>query len=147
MIQFIKGDIFNSNAQCLINPVNCVGVMGKGLALEFKQRFPEMYQFYKLQCANGLLHIGQIAFYGYKVEQFPIICLFPTKRHWKEPSTLEILETSLRAFIKYAPEMKIATVAFPKIGSGLGGLNFDLHVLPLMELYLTNSPFNVEIYL
>jgi O-acetyl-ADP-ribose deacetylase (regulator of RNase III) len=147
MIRFKNGDIFDSTAQCIVNPINCVGVMGKGLALEFKKRFPEMFEYYKTQCNNGLLHVGQIAFYKYKVPDIPFICLFPTKQHWKDASTMEIIETSLKAFIKYAPETKIKSVAFPKVGCGLGGLNFNLHVLPLMELYFTKPDYEVEVYI
>lgn len=148
MIQYINGNIFTATTQCIVNPVNCVGVMGKGLAREFKKRFPDMFKYYKAQCDTGLLQIGQIAFYKYKTPSTgPIICLFPTKNHWRQASTLEIIEVGLRAFIKYAPEMQIKSVAFPKIGAGLGGLNFNLQVLPLMEMYLAKTDFDVKIYM
>jgi O-acetyl-ADP-ribose deacetylase (regulator of RNase III) len=146
MIRYVTGDIFTSPAQCYINPVNCVGVMGAGLALEYKRRYPPMFQTYKKLCDEGTLRIGQIGFYALKQRPGKIICLFPTKYHWRDKSTLDILNTSLRIFIKYAPRMKIDTLAMPKIGCGLGGLNFKLQVQPLIERHFEGTHYDVEIY-
>ena len=80
MVKVLIGDIFESGAQTLVNTVNCVGVMGKGLALEFKSRFPDMYKDYKSRCKNGLVKLGQP--YIYKPIVGPWILNFPTKDHW-----------------------------------------------------------------
>jgi O-acetyl-ADP-ribose deacetylase (regulator of RNase III) len=146
MIDYISGNIFQSKAQCLINPVNCVGVMGAGLALEYKRLYPTMFTAYKKLCDEGTLRVGQVAFYALKQHPGKIICLFPTKNHWREKSTLDIVNTSLRVFIKYAPRMKIQSVAIPKIGAGLGGLNFKLHVQPLIERHFDGTNYKVEVY-
>lgn len=146
MITYSTGSIFDSTAQCLVNPVNCVGVMGKGLALEYKTRYPDMFKFYQKTCREGKLNLGQVAFWTLKKNSSTIICLFPTKQHWKERSTVTTIDSGLKAFVKYAPEMKIETAAFPKLGCGLGGLDFERQVQPLFEKYFLNSSILVEIY-
>ena len=148
MIILKNGSIFDSTADCLVNPVNCVGVMGKGLALEFKHRFPPMFQLYKNVCTEGKLTPGKVAFWRSSVDaSLPMICLFPTKNHWRDKSTLSLIETGLHAFVKYSPKLDIKSVAFPKIGCGLGGLDFQLQVYPLMVQYLSDLPMTVEIYI
>lgn len=146
MIEYRTGSIFESSVQCLVNPVNCVGVMGKGLALEFKRQYPDMYKKYRELCLDGSLGVGQVAFYSLKRQPNKIICLFPTKNHWRDKSTVSLIDGSLQAFVKYAPEMKIKTAAFPKIGCGYGGLNFELQIRPMLEQYFSNSSFNIEVY-
>lgn len=146
MITLKSGSIFTSHAQCIVNPVNCVGVMGKGLALEFKRRYPDMFSRYHVLCNKGDISVGKIAFWKSKTGTDPIICLFPTKNHWRERSTVDIIEQGLRQYVKYAPNMNITSAAFPKIGCGLGGLNFELQVAPLMKFYLDPLPYEVEIY-
>jgi len=147
MIVYKTGNILESTSQCLVNPVNCVGVMGKGLAADFKNRYPDMFKFYQKTCREGKLNLGQVAFYALKKEPNRIICLFPTKQHWREKSTVSSIDNGFKAFIKYAPEMKIETVAFPKVGCGLGGLDFERQVQPLFEKYFLNSSILVEIYI
>ncbi len=140
------GDIFTSLAQCLINPVNCVGVMGKGLAAEFKHRFPEILPVYKKICKNGSLCIGTVGFYKTK-SMSHTVCFFPTKNDWRNPSTLEYIDSSLLAFIKYAPTFKITRAAFPKVGCGEGGLHFEYHVRPLLERRFANVDMDIEVYI
>lgn len=146
MIRYVEGNIFDSEVQCLVNPINCVGVMGKGLALEFKHRYPDIYQFYVRACSANELRVGGIAIYAMKKKPNRSVCLFPTKHHWKDKSTIEILDKSFQAFIEYAPQMKIISVAFPKVGCGLGGLNFEHQVRPLFEKYFNDGKFEVEVY-
>lgn len=147
MITYTSGDIFQSTASCLVNPVNCVGVMGKGLALEFKKRYPEMFMSYKDMCNGGNLSLGKIAFWRSKHPKPPIICLFPTKHHWRDRSYLTSIERGFESFIKYAPEMHITSAAFPQVGCGLGGLNFEAQVKPLFEQYFRTAPFQIDVYL
>ena len=146
-IIYKSGNILESDCQCLVNPVNTVGVMGAGLALQFKRTYPHMFKMYKLNCDNALLQVNRIMFYRQRNDPGgKIICLFPTKAHWRENSKLEYIEGGLKAFVKYYPSWKIESVAFPKLGCGLGGLDWENHVRPLMEKYLLELPIVVEIY-
>lgn len=149
MILYRQGNIFDSKAHCLVNPVNCIGVMGGGLALQFKHHYPVMFGMYAKLCAEQQLDIGKIAFW-HPPEIYnntsQIICLFPTKYHWRNPSTVEIVEAGLRAYIEYAVTIPITSVAFPQLGCGLGGLDFKMQVEPLMIKYLGALPYPVEIY-
>lgn len=146
MIKYLEGDIFESTAQCLVNPVNCVGVMGKGLALEFKRRYPDVHQFYVDACKDGEISPGCIAVYALKKRPDRMICLFPTKYHWRDKSTVLMVDKAFQSFVHYAPQIKIKTVAFPKVGCGLGGLNFEHQVRPLFEKYFSDDTFEVEVY-
>ena len=142
MISFVKGNIFDSEAEMLVNPVNTVGVMGKGLALEFKKRYPRMFEDYKIACNQGLFYIGQLMICTEKDHR---ILLFPTKKHWKYPSKIEYIESGLRAFVGVSKTMNISTIAFPPLGCGCGGLKWD-DVKPLMEQYLAPLPQITYIY-
>ena len=128
MITFIKGDIFKSPAQVITNTVNCVGVMGAGLALQFKNRYPELFIDYKSRCDRNAVQPGvPYLFENEKVQ----ILNFPTKRHWKENSRLEDIEAGLKYLAKNYNEMGIGSLALPPLGCGLGGLNW-LDVKALM---------------
>ena len=144
MIVYKKGDIFESEAQVLVNPVNTVGVMGKGLALAFKQRYPEMFKKYQVVCSKGLLDIGKLQLVK---ENKKIILNFPTKKDWREPSKIEYVEEGLYKFLSLYKDKGIKSIAFPKIGAGLGGLNWETEVKPLMEEYCSNlEDIMIEIY-
>jgi O-acetyl-ADP-ribose deacetylase (regulator of RNase III) len=138
-----NADIFGSTADALVNPVNCRGVMGKGLALQFKTRFPECFGPYKEACDAGLLRPGILvrvpSTYG------PDIIMFPTKDHWREPSRLEWIEQGLAYLKAHYSEWGIRSLAMPKIGCGLGGLDWR-DVRPLIEKYLADEPLQVEVY-
>lgn len=143
MIRRIQGDIFSSKCQVLVNPVNCVGVMGKGLALEFNNRFPEMYQDYVYHCAIGLLKPGTLHYWK---ESEPWILNFPTKDHWKNPSRLVYIEHGLEAFCNSYTSQGITSIAFPELGTGLGRLSRD-EVRKVMYLFLSPlSNLEIEIY-
>ena len=96
MIHYVSGNIFDSPAQTLVNPVNTVGVMGKGLALEFRRRYPNMFDEYKKQCRDGWLHVGDLMLWRAK-DHF--VLNFPTKKHWKDPSSLIYVEAGLLSFV------------------------------------------------
>jgi O-acetyl-ADP-ribose deacetylase (regulator of RNase III) len=119
--------------------------MGKGLALQFKQAYPQMMISYVENCRSGALSPGRLMFYS-PTDVSKILCLFPTKQHWHEKSKLEYIERGLVAFSKYYSEWEIDSVAFPKLGCGLGGLNWEYHVKPMMELHLSKLPIQIEIY-
>lgn len=139
----IDGDIFSSTMQTIVNPVNCVGIMGAGLALQFKQRYPEMFAVYKQQCKSGKLATGHPTLYA---ANKPMIINFPTKDHWKDPSKLEYIKESLLYFVANYKAAGITTIAFPKLGCGLGNLRWN-KVAPLMARHLDTLDITVEIYI
>lgn len=122
MIHLKDGDIFASNADVIVNPVNTEGVMGKGLALEYKKRFPDNYKAYAEYCHSGQLVGGGIfaTYYG----QGPWVVNLATKELWRAPSRLEWIYQGLIALKKFIVERHAKTVAIPAIGCGLGGLDW-----------------------
>lgn len=142
-IQYLKGDIFDSDTHVIVNTVNCKGVMGKGLALAFKQRYPEMFPVYQQECKTGKLRIGRPSLYKAST---PWILNFPTKDHWRPPSKIEYLEKGLEYFIKNYKKAGIQSIAFPKLGAQNGKLSWD-EVGPLMATYLSKVDIDVYIYI
>lgn len=143
MIEYIQGNIFDSPAQVIVNTVNTVGVMGKGLALSFKQRYPEMFNRYRAACEKKQLTVGKLMLF-YEPDHW--ILLFPTKENWRNPSKLEYLEKGLFKFVNTYADKNITSIAFPKLGCGNGELSWD-EVKPLMEKYLKPLPIDIYIYL
>jgi O-acetyl-ADP-ribose deacetylase (regulator of RNase III) len=143
MILYVKGDLFQSPAQVLVNAVNTVGVMGKGIALEFKRMFPDMFHQYRDLCEAGKVSIGTL--WLYKTSNKWILN-FPTKQHWRHPSRIEYIEAGLSKFAETYSKMGIHSIAFPPIGCGNGQLDFATEVQPLMEKYLRKLPIEVFIY-
>ena len=137
------GDLFNSSAQTWVNAVNCFGVMGKGIALEFKKRFPNMYKDYVARCKAGLVQLGYPYHYTDLLDNS--IINFPTKNHWRSASHLQDIEQGLVYFLAHYQEWGIESVAFPALGCGHGGLEWTF-VGPLMYKRLHNLPISVEIY-
>jgi O-acetyl-ADP-ribose deacetylase (regulator of RNase III) len=140
-LYYHTGDIFTAETQVLVNPVNCVGGMGKGLALQFKQRYPEMFKVYRWQCQHDEISIGHPLLYQ---QSLPWILNFPTKTHWRLPSQLSYIEAGLVALLPLCDQHDIKSIAFPKLGVGEGGLSWE-EVKPLMESYL--SQLNAEVLL
>jgi O-acetyl-ADP-ribose deacetylase (regulator of RNase III) len=143
-IRYLEGDIFSTKTQVLVNTVNCQGVMGKGLALEFRKRFPQMYEEYKQQCKEGRITIGSLHLYKQAPRYW--ILNFPTKNHWRNKSNLDYIERGLLEFRKKYAEWSISSIAFPKLGCQLGGLDWD-QVKPIMEKHLSDLPgLRVEVF-
>jgi len=132
MIELVKGDIFKSECQALVNPVNCDGVMGAGLALKFKKKFPHNFYDYETALKIGELKPGKVFTCLYYKQE---IINFPTKNHWRDNSTYTLITTGLDALQKEIKERGIKSVAVPALGCGLGGLNWN-DVLPLIETRL-----------
>lgn len=143
-IKIIKGNIFNSRLNVIVNTVNCVGVMGKGIALVFKLRYPKMFDLYKEHCQNHLIGIGKLWLYKGE-EGAPWVLNFPTKFHWKYPSKMEYIEKGLQKFVETYKEKKITSIAFPLLGANNGGLDKE-EVLFLMCAYLKECDIPIEIY-
>ena len=138
-IKIIEGNIFAQHVDALANPVNCVGVMGAGLAKQMKQRFPDMYREYRQLCEDGSLLMGS---YSVHIGQYPAIINIPTKYHWKNQASLEMIRESLESMTSPHNHefsfLGIRSVAFPLLGCGLGGLKEE-DVLPIMVELLKNS--------
>lgn len=149
-MKVIHGNIFDSKAPVLVNPVNCVGVMGKGLAKEFKERYPDMFKAYKKLCDEGGFEVSVTSthpFFLFTDEKSGIKILnFPTKIQWKNPSQLDFIESMLKAFRWTYKDYGIEYIAFPALGCGCGGLSWD-DVRPLMTKYLANLPIQIEVYI
>ncbi len=143
MILYVEGNLFQSPAQVWVNTVNTVGVMGKGVALEFKRLFPEMYAQYRLLCEQKQFAIGKLWLYK---DRQKWVLNFPTKQHWRMPSRMEYIEAGLEKFVQVYSDWGIHSIAFPPLGCGNGQLSFKNQVKPLMERYLKNLPIDVFIY-
>jgi O-acetyl-ADP-ribose deacetylase (regulator of RNase III) len=119
----IKGDIFKTNSEALVNPVNCDGFMGKGVALKFKMAFPDNFNEYQKKCQNNELRPGKLFIYATGSISNPrYIVNFPTKRHWREKSRLEDISAGLKTLIEEIQRHDIKSIAIPALGCGLGGL-------------------------
>ena len=123
MITLTTGDIFQSPAQAIVNPVNCIGIMGAGLALQFKKKFPDNFQAYAHACRQGQVRTGKMHLFDRGAGKQPrYIINFPTKRHWRHPSRLEYLQKGLEDLVRTIRAHGIVSVTIPPLGAGLGGL-------------------------
>jgi len=137
------GNLFEGNAKTIVNTVNCVGVMGKGIAQEFKARYPAMYKDYVNRCEAGRVLPGVPYLYS---DMFGTSILnFPTKKHWRSPSRLEDIIHGLDVFIEKHKQWGIESIAFPPLGCGNGGLEWEV-VGPIMYQKMLPLDINVEIY-
>jgi len=143
MIKVLIGDMFKSQAQTLVNTVNCVGVMGKGIALEFKKRFPEMYEDYLRRCKAGEVKLGQPYLYRRLVP--PWVLNFPTKDHWRSVSRLEDIVRGLRFLERHYRQWGITSLAVPPLGCGHGQLDWTV-VGPTLFRRLKRLNIPVELY-
>lgn len=145
MLSFIHGNLFDARTQTIVNPVNTVGIAGRGLALEFAKRYPTNDEHYRAMCAEKKMCIGTLLV-TIDEETGKRILNFPTKTDWRQPSHPAFIHCGLRYFVARYQEMGITSIAFPKLGCGLGGLNFQTQVKPLMEQHLSDLPIEVVVY-
>ena len=142
MLHYVTGDMFQPTYDAIVNTVNCVGVMGKGLALSFKQKYPDNFLAYRQFCAQHKLKPGHLFVYGTS----PIIINLATKDHWRNPSQMKYVidgTNALASWLQNNPQIK--TIAVPKLGCGCGGLNWS-EVQMVMNKILENVPQDVYIY-
>lgn len=148
MIEIRRGDLFEADVEALVNTVNCVGVMGKGIALQFKLRFPENFKQYKTVCDADELEPGEVFVFDrgdlFGDEETDsgrprYIINVPTKTHWKNPSKLEYIEAGMEALVQEIEARNIASIAIPPLGCGNGGLDWD-DVRPIIESHLDPLP-------
>jgi len=142
-VRVLIGNLFDSKAQTLVNTVNCVGVMGKGIALEFKKRFPEMHSEYVKLCAGGQVRLGQP--YVFKRDKLPWILNFPTKGHWRAVAKLGDIERGLEYLLAHYKRWGLTSIAVPPLGCGLGQLEWRV-VGPTLNRYLSQMEIPVELY-
>ena len=147
-IHYISDDsMFNYQVDCYVNPVNCMGVSGKGLALEFKKRFPEAQKQYEHYCKEGVFTPGRIL-WTYPSKNLYLV-YFATKNHWKNPSQIEWINEGmywLKYDLTYTYELNtnVKSIAIPALGCGLGGLDWN-DVKPIIEKFMEN--LDVEVYI
>ena len=140
---YIYGDIFESPAQVLVNPVNTVGVMAKGLPNDFKRFFPEMFTQYQAQCQADQFHVGQLMLVR---TPHKWILNLPTKQHFQADARLEFIEAGLKRFIEVFADAGITSVSFPMLGVGDDNLDWD-EVRPVIEFYLRSLPIPTYVHI
>lgn len=123
MIELATGNLLKADVEALVNPVNTQGVMGKGLALQFKRAFPDAFKAYAKACARGEVVTGRMHVVR-RASPPRFIIHFPTKRHWRDPSKLEYVTSGLEDLVRSVRELHIESLAIPALGCGLGGLSW-----------------------
>lgn len=141
-MEILKGNIFTTRCQTIVNTVNCVGIMGAGIAFECRLRYPDMYAKYKDLCAQKLIDIGRLWLYKGKDRW---ILNFPTKRHWKFETKPEYLVQGLEKFLETYRQKGIESIAFPLLGANHGGLS-DEQSLEIMSKYLVHCDIPVQVW-
>ncbi len=147
MIEQTQGDILKADAEALVNTVNCVGVMGRGIALQFKKKFPDNYNAYKSVCDRKQLYIGKMHVHNRgRLYNPKYIINFPTKRHWKGKSKMEDIEAGLKALVNEVNKNKIHSVAIPPLGCGLGGLKWEDVKRKIIEAFQNIPDVRILLY-
>lgn len=141
MLTEVRGSVFHSEAQCLVNTVNCVGAMGRGIALEFKQRYPDLYTHYRSVCERGLLRPGMILPYT-GADQ--LILNFAVKDDWRQPSSHVWVEDCLERFVLNYERLGISSVALPRLGAENGWLAWE-PTYALIVKYLADLPIDAQL--
>ena len=143
MLKFVSGDLFDHEATVRVNTVNCVGVMGKGVALAFKQRFPAMFKDYKEACDRGEVQPGRL--HVWRSLDGTTVVNFPTKRHWRQDSRIEDVEDGLKALHEFLQQQGDVRVTLPALGCGHGGLDWNT-VSDLIRQYLSDLTAEVLVF-
>jgi O-acetyl-ADP-ribose deacetylase (regulator of RNase III) len=137
MIKFVTGNLLDAKVEALVNTVNTAGVMGKGLALQFKKAFPANSKAYEAACKRGDVQIGKMFVFDAGGIVLPrYIINFPKKKHWRSPSKLDYIEQGLAALIEVIRDQQVRSIAVPPLGAGLGGLDWN-KVRPVIERALS----------
>lgn len=147
MIQFIEGNLFESEAEALVNTVNTVGVMGKGIALQFKNAYPNNYKLYEKACKVDEIQIGKmfVTEDSSLLSGRKIIINFPTKTDWRKPSEYSYIESGLKDLARIVQEKNIKSLAVPPLGAGHGGLNWH-NVKNMIQEHLSGLDCDIQIY-
>jgi O-acetyl-ADP-ribose deacetylase (regulator of RNase III) len=146
MIELTHGNLLNADSEALVNAVNCIGVMGKRLALQFKNAYPANFNAYHKACLAGEVQPGRMFTFDLHSMLNPkFVVNFPTKRHWRENSRYEDIESGLRALVEEIRQRGIQSIAIPPLGCGLGGLDWT-KVRPMIEQAFSSLP-SVRVFL
>jgi O-acetyl-ADP-ribose deacetylase (regulator of RNase III) len=146
MIEYKTGDIFANDAQAIVNTVNCVGVMGKGLALQYKNKFPQNFKEYAKACKEELVQPGKMFVHQTGQPTNPkFIINFPTKRHWRDKSKIEDIQNGLDDLIQVIEKLNISSISVPPLGSGLGGLDWQI-VKQIIEQKLASEDCKIIVF-
>jgi O-acetyl-ADP-ribose deacetylase (regulator of RNase III) len=147
-ISLIPGNLFSTDMKTITITVNCVGVMGKGIAKTLKEHAKPAYEQYRELCDAGEMNLGKSVMYDAPIDQLngKTILFFPTKGHWRSRSELFQIKKGLKHFVENYEKMGIESIAFPALGCGNGGLNWN-DVKPMMIEYLEDLNIDIEIYL
>jgi O-acetyl-ADP-ribose deacetylase (regulator of RNase III) len=143
VIRFVSGNLFDSEADALVNAVNCVGVMGKGIALQFKRAFPAMFTEYERDCRQGRVRLGSVTTFR---ERGKLIVNFPTKQDWRTKSRLSDVEAGLRALRHLIESERIPSVAVPPLGCGNGGLDWSDVRAAIVREFGGMDEIDIEVY-
>ncbi len=142
-IIFIKGDLFSYRGlDAICHGCNCAGAMGKGIALEFRKRYPSMYNKYKQKCKDGSFNTGDVFFW--KEDALTIFNL-GTQKTWRTKATLEAINASVTKMLEIASRMKIPKIGIPRIGAGLGGLSWSRVKKELIDI-ADNHPIELIVF-
>lgn len=145
-VEFVLGGVLSeSGCSTLVNAVNCHGVMGAGIALEFKRRFSAMFADYRWRCRQGEVRLGRPYLWGAELGVGPAVLTFPTKDHWRDPSHLVAIVDGLSWLRSHYREWAIASLAVPALGCGYGGLRWE-DIGPALERTLSQLAIPVTIY-
>ena len=140
MIELSKGNLLEAQVEALVNTVNTQGIMGKGVALQFKNAFPEMFKVYQKACKDGEIQIGRVHTYETKKLIGPrFIINFPTKKNWRESSKIEYIQSGLKSLVEEVRKRQIRSIALPPLGCGMGGLAWAV-VFPLIKEVFAQIP-------
>lgn len=142
MIRFVEGDLLKSGADALVNAINTEGRMGKGIALQFRQKYPLMFAAYQAACGRRDIQIGTI--WPYRDASGVWIFGFPTKTHWLPPSRIEYIERAMPDLIAQVERLGIRSIAIPRLGCGSGGLKWET-VWPVMRPHLERLPPEIDV--
>jgi len=144
-IELAQGDLLKAEADAIVNPANIVGVMGKGLALEIKKRFPDVFAKYVVACKNGTIAIGRVQV----VERATLprfVINFPTKTDYRKPSKMEYIDAGLPDLVKQVRTFAIHSIAIPALGCGLGGLAWSDVKPRIVDAFSALSDVRVLLY-
>ena len=143
VIDFLDGNLFESDSQTLVNPINCHGIIERGIALKFKKKYPLMFEDYVKRCYEGGVQVGKPYLFREKDLQ---IVNFPIKIHWQDPPKLDYINEGLHYLTNHYKEWGITSLAMPALGCGLGGLDWNAVSILYVDI-LGTLDIPVSIYL
>ena len=144
MIKFVTGNLLESDAECLVNTVNCEGYMGKGIAYQFKLKYPNNNRDYIKACKNGELKVGKLHYFK---EDNKIIINFPTKDKWRKKSKIEYIIDGMDCLVSLLPTLNVRSIAIPPLGCGNGGLEWnDIRAIIIEKISSVKEKYDFYIY-